>query len=531
MRPAAGSSLRIVLVNKADSSRLLVFMHLAIGDSRSVVLLCEDLFRIYQQLAHGKKVALPRAGKTYTAFMSEFEPRQDNHTSNPGEAVAQDVKTSVTAVSIDKKLASEITSPALRKSGVLPATVMFAGLLRSLARMDLDVCLGFDARIDHRLADSGLEKTVGALTGTYRVPQQIIQQAGNLRQLQQSIQQLPIVADAHDELAQESERLLINLEYLINEPWLEGEEWHSEGFLIDEQTLPASYILDVVPIASRDMKVLVRSRGETGARLAARISNHLTGELAKIAEQCKAFAAAHDFCLTEFKNHDGKPNLQTRDHDESYSTVALTVDQIQKHVLEADCDTAASSIVLAAYSLLVSRLNGRDEVTLAACMQDAGNAVPIRLRISDELSFAEFVKLIEQKSARAVRQGSAALEVLKSVNSVSPCFDVGIVFSEAERALETRFTLEQKLEEYQGVEQPLALLLECSDETDLNLRLNCRTNLFGEHSEEKLAGYLKAIFNQAFQNVAITLNEITLDEHAAETMTVETLAGATFNFS
>jgi hypothetical protein len=117
------------------------------------------------------------------------------------------------------------------------------------------------------------------------------------------------------------------------------------------------------------------------------------------------------------------------------------------------------------------------------------------------------------------------------LNSVSPCFDVGIVFSEAERALETRFTLEQKLEENQGVEQPLALLLECSDETDLNLRLNCRTNLFGEHSEEKLAGYLNAIFNQACQNVAITLNEITLDEHAAETMTVETLAGATFNFS
>jgi Condensation domain len=68
-----GASIRAALLGLDQGvNRLLLLSHRAIVDQRGLVLILEDLFRIYEQLSNGREVALRPAGKTYPEFISEI---------------------------------------------------------------------------------------------------------------------------------------------------------------------------------------------------------------------------------------------------------------------------------------------------------------------------------------------------------------------------------------------------------------------------------------------------------------------------
>ncbi len=73
VKPQRGSSVRVALIhNGTDSSEVVLVAHRAIGDGRSVGLLFEDLFRIYEALANEREVSLRSVEKSYTAFIEEL---------------------------------------------------------------------------------------------------------------------------------------------------------------------------------------------------------------------------------------------------------------------------------------------------------------------------------------------------------------------------------------------------------------------------------------------------------------------------
>ena len=73
MSPEPKGALRVVVIQRSNTNvELLLLAHKAITDGRSLMLLCEDLYRAYEQLSNGKKVLLNPIKKTYTAFIAEL---------------------------------------------------------------------------------------------------------------------------------------------------------------------------------------------------------------------------------------------------------------------------------------------------------------------------------------------------------------------------------------------------------------------------------------------------------------------------
>jgi radical SAM superfamily enzyme YgiQ (UPF0313 family) len=550
--PLAGTSLRIALTNQGASSRLLILAHRAIADSRGVVLLCEDLFRLYEQLAHGKEISLRQAAKSYTAFMDE-QNRGETLRGKAGrvETGGNEAQAATTEILVlDKKLARDITSEVLAEYGVLPPVVMLSALSKCLRRVAASDLPGLDIKLDHRIADAALANTMAALTATYPVPEQLLERADGLRRTQEALRQLPSNATGDEDrqraVVGEGGRVLLNFEYFINPPWLEEDEWRSEGFITDERGLDARYDLEIAPVLGDGLRVMLKARaGVDSQKLAGQVSAHLAGELETILQRLKGYVGAKEFWLKEFGKNDGQPNIWLEANarqvagDDPYASIDFAVEGDLTNALRTAYQASLPDILLSAYGTLLSLLNGRDAVSVVASVAEGETRriAPVRLFVPGNLSFREFVEQTGKKSAQAFRHAAQAFEILVDEiphgepGGARPVFDVGFVFDEAGSATSAVAAVEHKLESYQGDEQKLVLSLEAAAAGEgLNLRLKCLKNLFGQESTEKLAVYLHAILEQAAGNAEITLEEITLERKPDEHATAEMLAGDTFDF-
>jgi hypothetical protein len=556
--PLAGSSLRIAVLNQGASAHLLILAHKAIADSRGVVLLCEDLFRLYEQLAHGKEISLRQAAKSYAEFMDEQETAEAAQPqAGSVEAVANEAQAATEAQAaateillLDKKLARDITSETLAEYGVAPSGVMLSALLKCLNKAAESVSLSLDIKLDYREADTALANTMAALTRTHQLPAQLIERADDLRRAQEVLRQLPLSGAGDAEGLErandvDGERLLLNFEYFINPPWLEEDEWRSEGFITDERGPSAPYAVEIAPVLGDELKVILRSRAGVGPkRLVQQVSAHLAVELEAILGRLKSYVGAKEFWLKEYGKNDGQPNIWIEGHaqqvaDAPYASIDFAIEGELTKTLQDEYQASLPDIVLAAYGTLLTLLNGREEAAIVASLAEgeARHVAPVKLLVPGRLSFREFVELTGKGRALASKHAAQAFEILVDEipqgepGRARPVFDVGFVFDEAERTAPAVAAIEKKLESYQGSEQKLALSLEAAAVADgLKLRLQCLKNLFGQESTEKLAAYLRAILEQAAGNASVKLEEITLERKTEEFAADEILAVDTFNF-
>ncbi|MDX6694353.1 MAG: hypothetical protein QOF02_1956 [Blastocatellia bacterium] len=562
MRPSAGSSLRVALLNQGASCRLLVLAHKAIADSRGVVLLCEDLFRLYEQAAHGKEISLRQVAKSYTAFITERKTDEEQKTDETArlkaveveavevEAVESEAQEPVTEILLlDEKLARDIASETLPEYGALPPAVMLSALSECLKKMAASDSLKLYVKLDYRVADTALAHTMAALTRTHQMPEQFIAQAGDPRRVQETLRQLPL-SGAGDEAGERAgieagERVLLNLEYFVNPPWLEEDEWRSEGFITDGRKLAAPYVLEIAPVMGDGLKVILKSRaGVVPQMLVEEISAHLAGELETILQRLKSYVGAKEFWLKEFGKNDGQPNIWIEGHaevaaGESYASTDFAIEDDLTKALQDAYQASLPDVILSAYAMLLSLLNGREEVSVVASLAagEARPVAPLRLLVPGGLSFRQFVEQTGKKSAQAAQHAAQAFEILAGeiphgeLSRARPVFDVGFVFAEAGETESAAAAVERKLESYQGAERKLALSLEAVAVADgLQLRLQSLKNLFGQESTEKLAAYLRAILEQAAANAELRLEEITLERKTEEFAAAEALAVDTFNF-
>jgi len=228
LKPTPGESLRIVVLNGPAFSCLGVVVHRAIADSRTAVLLLEDLVWIYEQLAGGRQVALRDRAKTYRDYLLSAQSDRDLHDATPSLR-KQPQDSGLTAFfPLQPDPVKQFTPKTLQDLGTSFIEMLFAGVVRLLAG---DGSTTVECRADMRMLRPELTDTCGPLhvTSTVTIPERVSNLAEDTRNLRKVLHE----AIAHPRQANEPQ-LSITLEYATTEPWLGTDEWSPAGFIASD---------------------------------------------------------------------------------------------------------------------------------------------------------------------------------------------------------------------------------------------------------------------------------------------------------
>lgn len=312
MRPEQGSSIRAVLFDDGtDSSGVFLLLHKSIGDGKSVTLLFEALFRVYEQLSKGRAVSLRSIRKSYVDFMCELDAKKLLPTlSANGHASENGAKTQSESVSIDRDLVTRMCGTALSSFGLKSREVLLVALLRSLTQLQKKPAI--DVTIDYRTVFSDIEETVGALTRICQLPDNLTDvrtlASSSLRKIQQRLREVAI-----DSLRAETspggsgdlmqQRLLLNFEYFIEVPWLGGDQWQPEGFFVSTTGLGAGYDLQIIPVQTGDELLirLVYKDQPAAQQLAEVVRSGFTPQIKAIVEYCESYVRAKESWSAELE--------------------------------------------------------------------------------------------------------------------------------------------------------------------------------------------------------------------------------------
>lgn len=258
--PRRGSSVRVALIhNGEDSSEVVLIAHQAIADSRSVVLLFEDLFRIYEALANEKEVSLHPVEKSYTTLIDEltadafsFAYVSGNNGSHASRPTEQTHEINCSLISLDESIRQQLSTKFLEAHDVKLPELLVAATLKCLAMMTKKERVDLNVVYDYRWIDTSLKDTSAALTATYRLPSAIA--ASDMPEIQRILKDLPAGGSAETSLTRGSNgrpQVLLNLGYFQEEPWLGGDEWLPLGFPRIDGHSSDSYSLEIVAVFTK----------------------------------------------------------------------------------------------------------------------------------------------------------------------------------------------------------------------------------------------------------------------------------------
>lgn len=255
-----------------------------------------------------------------------------------------------------------------------------------------------------------------------------------------------------------------------------------------------------------------------------------------------AFVAAENFWVNQFKNHVPLSSqgmaiekVQTgKDRDDSQTFTPLIIEKSVLHHLKSACDTDLSTVILAAYTTLVFRLQGHEDTTILTSI-DEKEVFPLRLVLSWSMGFREFVQTLGEKYQEAVAHRLYALYILTNPLRMAEygmsCPDFAAAYfvtDREENSLKERLRSYPKV--YQGIDLVLRLINDQND-PDVRIQFTYSTARYSRETIEKLNGYLLTILKEVGENPDLLLNEIVLEpEKERQNVVVEAHASKNFIF-
>lgn len=498
MRPARNASIRAALIAGDDPCvELLLLAHRGVADAKSLTLLFEDLFRIYEQLANKRHVSLRPIAKSATAAIKKID--YPDRVSFSGE-----LNTRTVAVEVDQRRVDRMFSRVMKDDGIHAADVLVHAITAALAKFKQAV--SFDVRIDSRILDDELHYTPGPLTRTVSL-NGVAPFDNHVRsavlETKQIIRNSLSTAYSNGVSAQ---RVLLNLEFCGEKPWLGQDQWKPGGFVCCSP-LAARYQLEVTPVeAGKGLHVQVKYR-DSATLLANALVSELVTEIDGVIESCENYAAAREYWNQEFGTafFTGVDARTTRHGDAAFN---CELDRLALGKLSSDCRVDLSIILLAVYSIVLARQTGREDLALVTCPEEANEPgyVPLRISLPWELSFKDFAQQIEQKLGLAYRHGADVFEILSGPSR--PAFDAGYVFrdeSEADAHM-------KKPELPESIADGLKLMLEVkSDWKGMSWHFNHDQSYFTSETIERLGASFSSILARVAHNIYMPLADAILD--------------------
>lgn len=526
MGPAPNNSLRVVVVRNGEISEVLLLAHRAIADGRSITFLCEDLFRIYEQLLNKRELSLCPVKKTYTELMQEL--KETIFTSSPGLETGDAALASET-ISLDKKLLKKLFSETLKESDLTPLEVITMSLLRSLSKVSNGAEQLIDVTADYRSIDDSLDHTAGPLTRIYELPSTTFE-AGALASLPRIRKNLKDFVPGKLEPAPRrnvnERRVLLNLEFFVAEPWVGGDLWTAQGFLQPRGRMDGSYLLEIVPLVSRDAIEVIFNYRNTVSQLVQSIKARVGEEIDHALDDSHHYAAAKTFWLSKFKKNIPAANLEIPAEIEAgWDAMPSGIEPVLLEDVSRKCGVDATSTALSALGILVTRLNGREDALILTSTGESTNPcwVPVKLNVAWDSTFASLARQVSDNLALAQLNGAYALEIL--LDESKPIFDVAYVDRNAHQAEQD--VMDHLKSNFPMVAEQLKLILE---RAGLNVQLRLRKGDQTQTLLKTLTSHLKPILEQAADNVNIRLEDIKLDEENEISVVPDLLVQEVFSF-
>jgi Condensation domain len=577
MKCERGATIRAALLNlDKDSDRLLLLLHRAITDSRGLVLILEDLYRIYEQLSNGRKVALRPVGRTYMEFTkgaatakrtAVADPLSDNRflrglseavVSLPnGKDVVDQGKSGTFGLTLGNNLRRRLFSWRLAEFGVTPAAALAGALLRGLAKVGRGSSVRLWVKSDYRFTDEALKLTPGALTQTYMLPIDFVEELGlfsDVKKLKGILRDIPLSGESQGLPQLEApssrnsiveHRFRLNLEYLTDDPWLGGDEWLGEGFVVTEKgRLAGNYSIEIIPfILSDGIEISISYIESPGVRaLVDELAATLVPELEIILCYCEGYVEAKEFWVGEFGKATMQMKIEIEDDERQiaergYASLKCQVEKSVVNKALLNVETDESHLLLVAYSALISRLNGdEDLILLCAFDKDGVNTVfPLRLRAEWASSFKHFIGQVQDKLRSAIALGQFAFDILSEEQSrrgwPEPVLDVGYVCQQAAVRKSVERPTGGWLTSPSQLNQLPSLALEVHGRgTDLDHYFVYEKSRFSTGTIERLGACLNAILEEVAANADIKLGEIEFERQQKVCDLTESLAKDAFNF-
>ena len=447
-------SLRVALIHHGnDSSEFLLLVHRAIADARSVILLCEDLYRLHEQLSNNKKVSL-------------------------GPRVVQENNQTLLEISA-------------------------AAVLSLLS----DDSLAVDVLADYRLAEEKFKDTVAPLTVTRQVPDEILREFDSRLRAQK-------IGRLFKELTTEKPAtagtgVLLNLECFVEEPWLGGHHYVPQGFVTTNGKPRESYLLEVAPLLTRDGVQLHLKYESSAASLAQKLVEGFDRAVESIVKDNERYLENERFWREELDNAP-LSNLEmfSAPEDSSAGWSSIPCD-IPPDAIESICARLRSDstvVLLSILSVLLSRLNGREDVVVLTSIDQT--TLPLRVNPSWDLSFGEFVEQVSHKLTLARVHSAGAADAESR-------FDVGFVDTTSNA---------ETLQKWNPT-----LVLNITN--DRNVAVAYERSRLGNDAARQINSYLQAIVSDVAADPAHVLGNIILDktQHLPDPST--NLAHDVFSFS
>jgi radical SAM superfamily enzyme YgiQ (UPF0313 family) len=560
MRPERGRSVHALLVPRADdAAELFLLAHRGVADSRSVVLLCEDLFRIYEQLAHEREVSLRPVEKTFGEYVEELTAwhgavgartdataglapaRRTETTVEPERETNSETHTAPVekVLALDAALLARLRGRRLREADTEPGEVLVVALLNVLARELLGAELGaLDLLLDQRAAEPALAYTTGPLTGISRLAPAAWNAVEHWPAGQRAgLSWLAGIAGngAAGDKATGAEAsgdaacgdVLLNLEYLVAEPWLGGEEWHGAGFVPGAGVGPrGGYALELVPVVSVE-RVEVRCRYRLTPRVSQiveRVAAALADEVVGLLVCAEAYAAAREFWLAIFSRNAPAANVPLTveagaNGDTKFVARPFTVESALLAKLGAEAEADEPTVLLAAFALLLSRLSGQQDVVVATSRDDGRgpSTCPLRLSPLWEMSFGEFVRAVVRARAAAAEHARHAFEILTDEALLAretcarPRCDVGFACTTADAATPS---IDAPAAFPPAAQQTMKLILVATQNGagELAAQLVYDQHSFSPETVEQLCAHLQTLLAEAAADPDVQLGEVALIE-------------------
>jgi radical SAM superfamily enzyme YgiQ (UPF0313 family) len=462
------AALRVALIHpRKDASEFLLLVPRAIADGSSVVLLCEDLYRLYEQLSNNKKTLLgPRLA-------------QENH-----QALLE---------------------------------MSAAALLDLLAQCDDP--LHVDALTDYRLVDEKLKDTVAALNFTRHVPDLLLGESDSRSRVQKIGQLLREPVTEMPEMT--GTRVLLNFEYFVAEPWLGGHHYVPQGFITTNGKPREPYLLEVAPLLTRDGVKLHLKYESSAAPLAQKLVEGFDQAMELIIRDNERYLEDERFWQQELGQKAPLSNIEVfseagEDSGTGWSSIPCSIAHDALESICAQLQTGSTVVLLSVLSVLLSRLNGREDVVVLTSIDD--QIVPVRLNPSWNLSFGEFVQHVRQKLTLAQQHSAGALEAL---SQTAATFDVGYVFADA--------GVENLQQWHPSATQNLTLVLEATN--DLNLQLSYERSRLGRDVPARINSYLQIIVKDVAEDPGHALSNIVLEKEQHLSDSSAALAQDVFQFN